>query len=219
MEQNNATDSVIVSKTNYDHIEEVNRLKTFLFVLRRKSCLTLLNMGADVDSRDNKNQTPLMWAAMKNQPKCAEVLLDFKASLDLQDTKGDSALHLACFGGHAAIVTLLMDRGASLTLRNKEELTCIEIAAKAGSFDVAMVIVNHERLAGVLVTSPCLLCCFFTSSTSGKTLSVPFQLLTANITIPNSLECCITNCQVLISCMPVPLGRWLRQSTGVAQVH
>lgn len=107
-----------------------------------------------------------MWAAMKNQPKCAEVLLDFKASLDLQDTKGDSALHLACFGGHAAIVTLLMDRGASLTLRNKQQLTCIEIATKAGSFDVAMAIVNHERLAGATVTSPCSLCyrCFFFTS-------------------------------------------------------
>ena len=107
--------------------------------------MTLLNMGADVDSRDNYHRTPLMWAAKENQRICAQVLLDFKASPDLQDENGDSALHLACFGGHAAFVTLLLDRGVSLTLRNKQEFACLETAAKAGSCDVALAIAKHER--------------------------------------------------------------------------
>ena len=121
---------------------------SFFFVgggVNRKTCMTLLNMGAEVDSRDNDLRTPLMWAAKRNQLKCAEILLDFKASTDLQDVGGYSALHVACGHGHNAIVSLLLDRGASLTLVNKEGFACLEIAEKTGSSDVAMAIVKHRR--------------------------------------------------------------------------
>ena len=110
-------------------------------------------MGADVDSRDNNHRTPLMWAAKRNQLKCAEILFDFKASPDLQDIGGDSALHVACAQGHAAFVTLLLDRGASLTLCNKQEFACLEVAAKAGSNDAVMAIAKHKRLANVIENS------------------------------------------------------------------
>ena len=113
-------------------------------------------MGADVDSRDNNHRTPLMWAAKRNQLKCAEILFDFKASPGLQDIGGYSALHVACVQGHAAFVSLLLDRGASLMLCNKQEFACLEVAAKAGSDDVAITIVKHKRLSGVIN-------CFFTS--------------------------------------------------------
>ena len=104
-------------------------------------------MGADANSRDNNHRTPLMLAANNNKSKCAEVLLNFKASPDLQDEHGNSALLLACAQGHGAIVTLLMDHGASLTLNNKQEFDCLELAAKAGSSDVAMAIVKHKRFS------------------------------------------------------------------------
>ena len=87
-----------------------------------------------------------MLAANNNQFKCVEVLLEFKASPNLQDTHGNSALLLACAQGHGAIVNLLMDHGASLTLNNNQDFDCLELAAKAGSCDVVMAIVNHKRL-------------------------------------------------------------------------
>ncbi|CAH3188686.1 unnamed protein product [Porites lobata] len=107
----------------------------------------LLSMGAEVDSRDNKFRTPLMWASHGNHTKCAVILLDSKASVDLQDDGSDTALHVACGQGHPAIVKLLLDHGASSALRNKQGLTCLEVAAKAGSCDAAMAIAKHERLA------------------------------------------------------------------------
>ena len=113
----------------------------------RKSCQVLLRMGAEVDSRDNKFRTPLMWASHGNHTKCAVILLDSKASVDLQDVGSDTALHVACGQGHPAIVKLLLDHGASSALRNKQGLTCLEVAAKAGSCDAAMAIAKHERLA------------------------------------------------------------------------
>ena len=123
------------------------RLPAFFPLCNRKSCQVLLSMGAEVDSRDNKFRTPLMWASQGNHTKCADVLLDSKASADLQDVGGDTALHVACGQGHPAIVTLLLDHGASSTLRNKHGLTCLEVAAKAGSCDAAMAIAKHKRLA------------------------------------------------------------------------
>ena len=121
----------------------------FIF-LRRKACVALINMGAEVDCLDNLHQTPLMWSVKKNQVKCVEVLLDYKASVDQQDTDGDSALHVACGKDHPAIVSLLLDHGASLTLINGRGHDCLEVAAKAGASDVAMAIVKHKRLASVL---------------------------------------------------------------------
>ena len=93
-----------------------------------------------------------MWSVQKNNLLCAKILVDFNASLDLQDTDGDSALHMACGQGHAAIVRLLLDCGASLMLCNKRENGCLEIAAKAGSSDVAMTIVKHKRLVVTVST-------------------------------------------------------------------
>ena len=115
--------------------------------------MTLLNLGADVDSRDNNHRTPLMWAARRNQLKCAEILFDFKASPDQQDIDGDTALHAACAHGHTAFVTLLFDRGASLTLCNKHGFACLEVAAKVGSSDVAMAIAKHKRLTNIIENS------------------------------------------------------------------
>ena len=112
--------------------------------------MALINMGAEVDSLDNLQQTPLMWSVKRNQVKCAEVLLDYKASVDLQDADGDSALHLACGKNYAAIASLLLDRGASLTRINGRGHDCLEVASKAGASDVAMTIVKHKRLVFVL---------------------------------------------------------------------
>ena len=86
-----------------------------------------------------------MWSVKKDSLECAKLLLDFNASVDLQDTDGDCALHVACGQGHAPMVRLLLDRGASLTLCNKRGNGCLEIAAKAGSSDVAMAIVKDKR--------------------------------------------------------------------------
>ena len=116
---------------------------------RRKTCETLLKLGAEVDSRDNNSRTALMWSVKRNHLQCAQILLDFKATIDLQDTNGDSALHMACGLSHATIMRLLLDRGASLTLRNKRKYSCLEIAAKAGSSDAAMAIAKHKRLVAV----------------------------------------------------------------------
>lgn len=121
------------------------RYSVSFFIFHRKACETLLKLGAEVDSRDNNSRTALMWSVQKNNLENARLLLDYKASVDLQDTDGDCALHAACGQGHVAMVRLLLDRGASLTLCNKRGNGCLEIAAKAGSSDVALAIVKHKR--------------------------------------------------------------------------
>ena len=59
---------------------------------------------------------------------------------------------MACGLSHATIMRLLFDRGSSLTLRNKRKYACLEIAAKAGSYDTsdaAMAIARHKRLVAI----------------------------------------------------------------------
>ena len=119
------------------------------FFFQRKTCETLLKLGAEVDSKDNNSRTALMWSVQKNNLQCAQILVDFRASVDLQDSDGNSALHVACGQGHAATVRLLLNSGASLILCNKRGHGCLEIAARAGSGDVAMAIVKHKRLVAI----------------------------------------------------------------------
>lgn len=120
-----------------------------LLIFHRKTCETLLRLGAEVDSKDNNSRTALMWSVQRNNLQCAQILLDFRASVDLQDSDGNSALHVACGQGHAAIVRLLLNSGASLILCNKRGNGCLEIAVRAGSGDVAMAIVKHKRLVEI----------------------------------------------------------------------
>ena len=65
----------------------------------RKTALTLLRQGADVNKGSSNGVTPLMWAASEGNSVCVELLLSWGARTDLRATAGpwntDTALIIA----------------------------------------------------------------------------------------------------------------------------
>jgi len=111
----------------------------------RKSCVTLLEMGADINSPDTVGWTPLLWAAKAGNVGVVELLLERGVLTDHVDIDGNAALHVAAHFNQVETTRILMNYGASLLLRNKRGMACLDVAMEAQNNEVVMVIVKHQR--------------------------------------------------------------------------
>ena len=82
----------------------------------------LLRQGADVNCRDPKMRTALMYAAYKDNVGTLRALLHQGADLELQDSFGSTALMYAASGGSKESCRILADHGADLDMQNKDGL-------------------------------------------------------------------------------------------------
>jgi len=89
---------------------------------------TLLDGGADVQSRNAKKWTPLDCAAAAGAVKCAELLLDNDAPIDPMDRNKTTPLHLAAENGHDRMIELLLKRGANIAMEDAYGRNLLELA-------------------------------------------------------------------------------------------
>ncbi|CAG2117106.1 unnamed protein product [Medioppia subpectinata] len=68
----------------------------------------LIEKGAEIDSLNNRNQTPLVVAAELGHTEVAEVLIRSGADLQVQEKSGRTALYVASRGSFQAIVDMLI---------------------------------------------------------------------------------------------------------------
>jgi len=127
----------------------INQLLMFVITSSpcRKSCVTLLEMGADINSPDTVGWTPLLWGAKVGNVGVVELLLERGAGVltDHVDIDGNAALHVAAHFNQVETTRILMNYGASLLLLNKRGMTCFDVAMEAQNNEVVMVIVKHQR--------------------------------------------------------------------------
>lgn len=71
----------------------------------------LLNRGVNVDSRDEQEWTPLMWAATLDNVELTRLLLAHGADVKAGDVSGDTALAFAA-GGKPQIMQMLREAGS-----------------------------------------------------------------------------------------------------------
>jgi cytohesin len=79
----------------------------------------LLAHGADVNGRDNQEQTPLHLAAAKGYKDVAELLLTHKADVNAKDKDGVTPLHAAAAMGQKDVAELLLAHGADVNAESK----------------------------------------------------------------------------------------------------
>lgn len=96
----------------------------------------LLANGAEVDSRDGDQATPLIAAALNDQPAVAELLLSKGADVMARNAGGFTPLHAAAYSGSVPIAELLLERDAVL-----------EDAANKAGVTPLMVAVEENRVA------------------------------------------------------------------------
>ena len=92
--------------------------------------------NANLDARDAKGNTALIWAARMKQGTSVRLLLRWGADKDAANTRGNTALHYASAMGLLECVQLLIGWGAART-RNKEGKTADSLAEAEGHTEIA----------------------------------------------------------------------------------
>lgn len=92
----------------------------------------LLDVGANVDARTSKRETPLHRAAALGRADVIPVLLDAGAVVDALDADGRTPLMAALRHTHAEAVERLVERGARVDLSDAAGRTTLELLEAGG---------------------------------------------------------------------------------------
>ena len=127
-----------------DFVSDWDDQEHALFVVathgRITSASCLIQVGTDVDCRNNKGQTPLMIAAKKGDVAMVELLLGHGAQLELLNELGQTALFEAAAWGQKGVVEALLEDGADITTNDQFGRTLLMAAAKFGHEDTAVIL-------------------------------------------------------------------------------
>ena len=98
-----------------------------------------LAAGAEVNARDDKGWTALMYVVDKGYVLLVEPVLTAQADPDVRAPDGATALFMAVAHGHLEIIPLLMRAGADPTIKGPKGKTATEIAqARYGDLETAI---------------------------------------------------------------------------------
>ena len=110
----------------------------------------LLENGADPDSRDELDSTPLHKVSQGGQLlkvesslEIARLLVNSGADVNATDYEGATPLHAAAQSGYCDIVELLLESGARLDSRNKRQYTPLFSACLSGRVDLLDILINR----------------------------------------------------------------------------
>jgi ankyrin repeat protein len=103
-----------------------------------------LDQGVDVNWTNNKNDTPVLWAARGNHIDTVRLLISRGANLHLENDKGSTPLYWAVRYGFTDLVRLLVTEGhANIHQRRKLGLvTPIVLASGLGHRDIVDVLLE-----------------------------------------------------------------------------
>jgi ankyrin repeat protein len=88
----------------------------------------LANKGCKVDTKNNRDQTPYMIAAIANQPGVMDVLFKRKVNINAQDDKGNTTLHMAASLGLEKVTNNVLNAGCKVDMMNKDRKMPMDVA-------------------------------------------------------------------------------------------
>ena len=110
-----------------------------------------LAAGVDVNARDDKGWTALMYVVDKGYVLLVEPLLQAKADPDVRAPDGATALFMAVAHGHSEIIPPLMKAGADPTIKGPKGKMATEVAqARYGDLEVAQQKGEHPAIIALL---------------------------------------------------------------------
>jgi ankyrin repeat protein len=87
--------------------------------------MLLCDFAADLEARDEEENTPLLTACAQGNFECTKFLLQSAAGLHAVNASGQSALHLAAWDGSAECVAILIEYGMDTLVTNSFGLTAL----------------------------------------------------------------------------------------------
>ena len=113
-----------MSNHNINH--QVDRFKdSFLCAAVRggriEECASLLDFGADIEWRENKEDNPLLTAVRNGMSDVATLLLAHGANPGILDQDGNSVMHLAAFIGDESMASLFSPNASALSMHTNND--------------------------------------------------------------------------------------------------
>lgn len=107
---------------------------------REKAVDLLLDRGASLEARDDKEETPLLSAIGWGREEAARKLIARSADVNAESLYGRTPLWLAACGGRNALLELLLENGASIA--GRAGAAALHIACHHGHADTARLIIT-----------------------------------------------------------------------------
>lgn len=103
-----------------------------------------LACGIEVDTRDERDWTPLMIASFNGDEKLALLLIRCGAKIQAMDKNGYTPLHWGAFNGYANVVELLIEKDARINARSQFGWTALMQAATRGHIEVVKKLLENN---------------------------------------------------------------------------
>jgi ankyrin repeat protein len=107
----------------------------------------LLELNAEVNSRNNYGSTPLLLASENGHTGVLRLLLDHNADLNIRDCDGNTPLHRAAFGCQLEVARILLDYNVEVNSRNADGSTPLHRAAERhgkARKDIVQLLLDHK---------------------------------------------------------------------------
>ncbi|XP_033118085.1 transient receptor potential cation channel subfamily A member 1 homolog isoform X1 [Anneissia japonica] len=105
----------------------------------------LIENGADIDAKNEEEQTPAHLAALYGKYRTVKELVNHDPTVvDDEDEYSNTPLHLASQEGHFKVVQVLIAAGAEITARNQNQWTPLDCAASNGWRKTAEVLLEAD---------------------------------------------------------------------------
>jgi ankyrin repeat protein len=116
--------------------------------------LRLLALGAEANSRNKGDlQTPLHWAAAKDQYGAIDALVSGGADVEARDVGGWTPLLMASYRGQVSALECLCEHGANISAVDWEHDTALHCAAHVGHTAAALALVEAHMLESTLCSA------------------------------------------------------------------
>jgi hypothetical protein len=126
----NDLDEKLIQEVKANHISSVKKL---------------LNQGANPNTTDVYNITPIIIASANGHIKILRVLLNAGADIDAKDQNGWTALMEATVKSHKEIVLLLLKTGANPTIKNNDGDSALDMAKQFDIQDIVKLLEEYMK--------------------------------------------------------------------------
>lgn len=102
-----------------------------------------ISKGADLNAKDDRNNTPLHYAAWKGHKDVAQILIANGAQVNGKGVTGGTPLHMAAIGGQTSMLEFLIAKGADINVQDDLKRTPLGVARLKGNTEVAELLLRH----------------------------------------------------------------------------